>query len=200
MGRRRYDRSPSWSPDGKSILFTRSFIPPQRRDIEIFSIGTGRKGVARQITRSTGINFDPAWSPRGDEIALVSTRIRSTPQIFLMNANGSNATPLTQDALSAGEPAWSPDASRIAFVRDDDIWTMNADGTNPVRLTRSYTYTEAIHPAWSPDGTKIVFSQDVDFGRSVIYALYVIPASGGEPRPLLEGYGNYEDPDWQRLP
>jgi TolB protein len=58
-------------------------------------------------------------------------------------------------------PAWSPDGAKIAFVSQRDgnaeIYVMNADGTNPVRLTNDPGYDA--DPAWSPDGSKLAFTR-----------------------------------------
>ena len=66
-------------------------------------------------------------------------------------------------------PAWSPDGSKIAFVKTSYykqnsnwgvIWVMNADGSNKVKLTDD---TEKFNsPSWSPDGSKIVFGGPVN--------------------------------------
>ena len=98
------------------------------------------------------------------------------------------------------EPAWSPDASRIAFVREYNVWTMKADGTDLVRLTNRGGYTEARSPSYSPDGAQIVFSADTDAGRSSEYALFTISSSGGDLNLLAYAPVNSIDPDWRRLP
>jgi Tol biopolymer transport system component len=85
-----------------------------------------------------------------------------------MNADGSNPTRLTESTAAregypvwvwAGNPVWSPDGSKIAFVsnRDGrrDIYIMNADGSNVTRLTKDSIIKWS--PSWSPDGTKIAF-------------------------------------------
>ncbi|NLG50928.1 MAG: tetratricopeptide repeat protein, partial [Chloroflexi bacterium] len=68
-------------------------------------------------------------------------------------------------------PVWSPDGSRIAFVseqdRTDDIWIMNADGSEQRNLTENEWEWEK-HPTWSPDGSKIVFWSNRE-GRRQLY-------------------------------
>jgi Tol biopolymer transport system component len=64
-------------------------------------------------------------------------------------------------------PAYSPDGTRIAFVRAGDIWTMNADGSNQQQVTAS-TFDES-SPTWSPDGSMLAFGSFRDSGG--IYSL-----------------------------
>ena len=52
-----------------------------------------------------------------------------------------------------GQPAWSPDGRRIAFVRQRRVWVMDADGSNP------RVVTDGENPSWTPDGQRIVISR-----------------------------------------
>jgi hypothetical protein len=71
-----------------------------------------------------------------------------------------------------GDPAWSPDGQRIAFVSDRanpgtfDVWTMNANGSNQARVT--FELGSAANPAWSPDGTRIAYDVGDDAERDVV--------------------------------
>ena len=83
-------------------------------------------------------------------------------------------------------PAWSPDGTKIAYVSGDDedslnVYVMNADGTNPTRLTH-HNYA-AWFPVWSPDGTKIAFWA-IGSDNDLTY-VYVINADGTNLRKLL---------------
>jgi Tol biopolymer transport system component len=66
------------------------------------------------------------------------------------------------------QPSWSPDGTRIAFVRNGDIWAMAANGSNPQRVTTSKA-TES-DPTWSSDGSTIAFASTR--GTGGIYALH----------------------------
>ena len=84
-------------------------------------------------------------------------------EIYVMDADGGNQVNLTDHPSYDGQPDWSPDGAKIAFVstRDDagsQIYVMDADGKNPIRLTDGQG-TKG-HPDWSPDGRKIAFSFD----------------------------------------
>ena len=80
----------------------------------------------------------PAWSPDGRQIAFVSDRDGNW-EIYVMNADGSSQTNLTNDLPDDTGPVWSPDGRQIAFVfcRDGsyEIYVMNADGSGQTRLT-----------------------------------------------------------------
>lgn len=99
------------------------------------------------------------------------------------------------DEVSDSQPAWSPDGSRIAYVRwpgedlgSTDIWLMDADGTNRERVTRNARYD--YHPAWSPDGTMLVFERIMD--RS--HKLWVKVLGGGAPTRITNVRA--WQPDW----
>ena len=93
------------------------------------------------------------------KIAFASNRDGNL-EIYVMNADGSGATRLTNNADTANEPAWSPDGTRIAYVSrvgegNWEIYVMEVDGSNQVRLT--HNLAREAYPAWSPDGAKIAF-------------------------------------------
>jgi len=93
------------------------------------------------------------------KIAFSSTRDENA-DIYVMNADGSNQTGLTNNSTLDVEPCFSPDGTKIAFAsyRDGDfeIYVMNADGSNRTGLTNNLAYDGA--PCFSPDGTKIAFA------------------------------------------
>ena len=78
------------------------------------------------------------------------------------------------DGETDGYPQWSPDGTRVAFVRGPgsayagDIYVVNADGSGETRLTHGSDLN--LFPAWSPDGTRIVFETTRD-GNPEIYVM-----------------------------
>jgi TolB protein len=116
-------------------------------------------GVTR-LTSLTSPNVAPAWSPDGSNIAFASYR-DGNYEVYVMNADGSSQTRLTNNAASDGfygvsqselyyGITWSPDGTQLAFISRRDgnleIYRMEADGSNQTRLTT--TATSDSFPDW----------------------------------------------------
>lgn len=121
------------------------------------SIGDG----PRQLVPSTNAE-DPAWSP--DCKKLVYTQDGS---LWTVNSDGSDRRRLLRNSNDyLNSAAWSPDGSKIAYVRgytDGDrwvshIWSVKPDGSGRTQLTHGDTRRDR-WPRWSPDGSKIVFDR-----------------------------------------
>jgi Tol biopolymer transport system component len=146
---------------------------------------------------STPIPGTPTVTPppgSGGRIAFVSSRDGNS-EIYVMNADGSGQTRLTNNAASDFAPAWSPDGAKIVFVSTRDgnseIYVMNADGSGQTRLT---TVSESdAAPAWSPDGTKIAFTSYRSDNQGDIY---VMNADGSAQANLTNHSGLDVDPAW----
>ena len=117
--------------------------------------------------------------------------------LYLFDLASKKAEILTPGNFEEGSPAWSPDGTRIAFIRthgegdvdkmpNRDLFVIDARaGAQPRRLTTT-TAEELGAPAWSPDGRQIAYRLGDEI-RNYAYdqaQLMVIPAAGGEPRPL----------------
>lgn len=101
---------PSWSPDGKRLVFRRMI---GALDSEVF-VANSDGSDARNITNHPAFDGWPAWSPDGSRIAFASNR-RSSYQIFVMKPDGSDITLVANTEGRATAPVWSPDGATIYF-------------------------------------------------------------------------------------
>jgi TolB protein len=140
------DVSPSWSPDGKHIVFVSDRAG--RPDLYILQPENGR---IRRLTFEGSYNADPDWSPRGDGIAYVS-RVAGHFQVFRVRPDGTDRMQLTEGRSDHLNPSWSPDGRLIVFssglAGSSDLYLMRADGTGIKRLT--WSQHDETDPAWSP--------------------------------------------------
>jgi TolB protein len=144
-----YDSEPSFSPDGRTIIFT-------RRDANTLAFSmwvmNADGSYQRPLTRNTSAREGQArFSPDGRTIVFRSDRTAQS-QIWLMNADGSDQRRLTHDRCSDNEPFFSLDGLQVVFESDrtgtPKIWVMQADGSRQHRLTRCLgNYSE---PQWGP--------------------------------------------------
>lgn len=182
----------NYSPDGKSVALTMSFLG----NPEIFSLDRSNKTVAR-LTHSLGFDVEPAWSPDGSKLAFASSR-SGMPMVFVMDKDGSNTQRLTFAGRYNASPAWSPNGKKITFAgwldSRFDIFTMNSDGTNIERLSKNQGSNE--DPGFSPDGNFIVFSSNRTGQRNI----YVMNLDGSYVKRLTYGLGNCTAPKWSPRP
>jgi hypothetical protein len=148
----------------------------------LFTINPDATGQ-NQLT-ATGDAHDPVWSPDGMKIAL-DRSVGGNVDVWVMNADGSGLTQLTNDPAADFLPAWSPDGAQLAFVaaRDgnNEIYRMKTDGTDQVRLTNSGPADT--QPDWSPDGSRIA---------AVSGGIYTMKPDGTDQQFLTSGTG----PSW----
>ncbi|HEX2046727.1 MAG TPA: hypothetical protein VHF27_03125 [Acidimicrobiales bacterium] len=156
--------SPAWHPDGSQIVYQRN-IPG--RFFDVFKVNIDGSGVTA-LSPTQVEDALPFWSPDGTVIAFNSRRDDPTSDVHLMDSFGNNVVNITNNPGEDAWPNWSPDGSQITFhsrrhdPAGEEIYRMNADGSNVVRLTNNIQAdvqaTFDIFPAWSPDGSRIVWN------------------------------------------
>ena len=152
--------------------------------------GTGE----RQITTGASSSDPAEWSRDGTLLALVSRG-----NLFVADLDGGEVLQL---AFEGGrDPDWSPDGTRIAYGAlvegADQIFLIDPDGTDRLRLTRRGRLEGGRDPEWSPDGSLIILTT----GRYGRYDIFRVAADGsGEFRlTTFEGWGPVWSPDGSRV-
>ncbi len=202
------DSLPSWSPDGKRIVFT------SKRDGHVDAIhGFATSEIyvmdadgdnPQNLTNHPKEDWYPSWSPDGKRIAFSSERDGNI-EIYVMDADGGNPQNLTNNPLNDRDPSWSPDGKRIVFsARRDghfenelaltyEIYVMDNDGGNQQRLTENRK--NDWHPSWSPTGKRIAFTSDRK-GDFQNFEIYVMDNDGGNQQRLTENRVSDSFPSW----
>ena len=137
------------------------------------------------------------------QIAFTSIRT-GAPQIYLMNADGSNPQPVTNMPDGACQPAWSPDGVRLVFISpclkrldqypEAKLYLINADGSGMVELASEGGGD--FDPAWSPDGMRIAFTSLRDGSPQI----YVLNLGDKSITRLTEASSDFRLPDWSLEP
>jgi TolB protein len=189
---------------------------------ELFAInpnGTGRINLTNTPTKCLKSDhtvcfahdeYYPRWSPDGARVTYTRwDENRGSENIWVMNANGSEQTNLTDHSARAsfpsdGYPAWGPYSKKIAFLRQtitgEEIRTMNPDGSRQKTIFAiPYTegYIDPEPPAWSPDGKQIAFTTEPPTsGQGENWEIRTINADGSGLRKITTNSRADYQPDW----
>ncbi|MGE5278440.1 MAG: protein kinase domain-containing protein [Acidobacteriota bacterium] len=174
---------PRLSPDGKTLLVhsTRS------GEFAVWSVDLQGRYLS-QLTPGQSNEPSASWSPDGRWIAYVGAG-KEGPTLRLLPSGSVNA----QDTgVPSGTPEWSPDGRLIAVGSvqgpgEISVYSTESRKARPLTSVRS----EVDYPTWSPDGRQIAFQLQ----RGTVREIWVVPAAGGEARPLTR---DFEDshPAW----
>ena len=170
-----------------------------QRPYDLFSInpdGTDLVKLTEAQRSDLWVSLAAERSPDGSKLLFMSFHANGfSDDIVLLNPDGTVQANLTDNKWRDSAPVWSPDGGKIAFVsnRDGnhDIFVMDADGTNPVNLTRDSESNDH-GPHWSPDGSKIVYVSDRRGG----YNLHIMNPDGTGQTNLTSGLDSDQSPQW----
>jgi TolB protein len=182
---------PSWSPDGKKLLYT-TYYKSGFPDLYLMDL---EAGLRRPIASYKGTNTGGRFSPDGLRIAMAISGSGDT-EICVSDVNGKRLKRLTSNKSLESGPSWSPDGSRLVFTSDmlgkPQLFTIPAGGGKARRLpTKVSSFcTEA---TWNPrEGDLIAFTASVSGGFQI--GLY--DARLGRARILTEVRGSAVEPTW----
>jgi imidazolonepropionase-like amidohydrolase/Tol biopolymer transport system component len=134
------------------------------------------RDIPIDVTRGTWMSVDV--SPDGRTIAF-----DMLGDIYVMPVSGGEARAIASGVAWDMQPKWSPDGRHIAFTSDraggDNIWIMDADGSNPAQVSKE-TFRLLNQPEWTPDGQFIVARKHFTSARSLgAGELWMYHRSGG---------------------
>ncbi len=198
---------PTWSPDGTRLLVV-SASDCEDEFTAALVVMSADGSNPKQLVAAPALW--PDWSPDGRRIVYTGPNAAGDDTlIWISNADGTDATPLDLPGInSPSEPSWAPDGTRIAFVSptdtyahenpadwNEDVYVMNADGTNVERITTT-AGNDHWPPAWSPDGRTIIYTSD---GTEAEQGdLMAIDLDTRKVTRLTDTETNDAMPDWKR--
>ncbi len=136
-----------------------------------------------QITTFNSVTIFPDWSPDGKKIAYVSYKNNNWPDCYIQNLSNGEIHTLARFKGTNTTPRWFPDNQHLAISLsaegNSEIYKIQEDGKNPVRLTHHSAIEQA--PDVSPDGDTLVFTSDRTGDRPQIYTMDL---EGGNERRI----------------
>jgi Tol biopolymer transport system component len=147
------DQAPAVSPDGSKIAFASDRANSGSDELlDVYTMNADGSDVTR-LTFDGAYRYPlssrskaPAWSPDGTRIAFESTR-NGNPEIWVMNADGSDPVNVSDAAGVDTEPAWSPDGSQITFTSNRageyDLWAVDAPAASEATASFAATFAPA---------------------------------------------------------
>ncbi len=160
-------KDPSFSPDGRKIVFLRKDSEQGDYSIYIRDLVSGNE---TELLENLYYPSLPSFSPDGNKILFYLAHFK----IYQMNIDGSNLTFLE----NGNTPSFSPDGSKIILTRYGYVYVMDADGNNLHKLTNSSKMDS--YPAYSPDGQKIIFNRK--------WFIYIMDQDGSNLILITQGY------------
>jgi Tol biopolymer transport system component len=188
------DRSPTWSPDGLRLAFTRFFCCDSSPHDGVYVIGADRHGFRRVISgRASAVD----WSPDGRSLAVAD---QLSAAVSIVDVDTGLRTPLQVTGLRepASDVAWSPDGRQLALATQAGLLVVPAGGGQPRRVGTARLVATV---AWSPDGRRLAFSApSVHSPRTVqgqLTDVFVVGADGHGLRRVVANPGWDTAPDWR---
>jgi TolB protein len=158
--------------------------------------GSDVRQLTHTSSRHNSVNAD--WSPDGRWIAFDSDRTGPV-EIFIMRSDGRDVRQVTHLSLSAGDPSWSPDGTRLVFDHFSNggfanIYSIRPDGSDLKELTHFTTQTNAFEPEYSPNGAWIAFQQSPTGNPPS--AIYVMRSNGNDLHRVTPLRMDADHPEW----
>lgn len=182
------DTEPSFSPDGRAIIFSRGG--------DLYTVRADGSGL-RRLTAGVELDSAPEVSPNGRVVVFERRAGADLPaDLYTVGANGGAAKALAATADDEHEASFSPDGHAIVYVRStaepgagtaDDLYSVRPSGAARARLTR--TAVDEFDPRYFAGG--IVYSRGESGAEASAYAdVYTMRRNGRKAKALVAGSGS----------
>lgn len=151
-----YYFNPSWSPDGKQIVFEST----KEGKSAIYIIRVGDSNLLK-LTNGAADDAQPRWSKNGRQIVFISNRDGHS-HVYIMNADGSGQRRITNGPDQDFIPELSPKGNQVVFVSNSITYLIHTDGTGKTKLPDG-----GEDPRWSPNGKNILFTKTDSISKAV---------------------------------
>jgi Tol biopolymer transport system component len=159
------DNNPAFSKDKKKIAFHRITKPEDFSTYEIYMMDL-ETGQERRLTNNNYLDGHPDWSPDGKKVVFARI-ISDAADLYVIDLASGEETRLTNTPYEENDPEWSPDGTKIAFKSTartnqtgrEEIYVMDADGSNIRRLTETTGWESDHDPSWSSDSKYVYFER-----------------------------------------
>lgn len=173
--------NPVLSPDGKSIVYQRSFFDPmkdvRRSNLWLLDVASGQ---TRPLTSGARRDGDPVWSPDGKRVAYVASD-GERPQIFVQWLDSPTPARVTQLTAAPRGLSWSPDGRQIAFLMH-----VPAESKPMAKMPAAPKGAEWAKPATVIEEALYRFD-GAGYVEPGYTHLFVVPAEGGPARQVTQG-------------
>ena len=190
-----------WGSTGR--VFISKYVNRSNTDIyeyyldgeKIYGMPTPKLRESDRITKNSAIETEPALSPNGRYLALISDRTGS-PQVYVRDMQRKKLTRITEKGNYNVSPSWSPDGKFIAYASKrsgvSSIYRIDPKTKEENRVTPKNMNAES--PTWSPDGSMIAFSGKKGGDWKIYYSL----SSGGQAVRLTNSKAGIQEtmPSW----
>lgn len=205
-----YDYQPDWSPDGKSVVFSR-----QKDNALNLMLLELESRVVKPLTLGSAVNLEPRWSPEGDKIVYVSTKRNGFFDVFVATVKDGHLVeeiPLVSGNVTqayryyysqedhAINPSWSPDGATVYYVSNPevewgsgDIWSVSLENPQERRKVIVEETTWAAKPEVASDGKRLLYSS---YRGRQWHQLWLTTTSGKYPLPLTFGDFDIKHARW----
>lgn len=185
-----------WSPDGERIAFHSN----ADGDFDVYLVAADG-GTPTNLTQEGNFDErDPAFDPNDNQRLIIASDQATPGELEIWSLPLGSGVPhqLTDDVNSSFMPAVSPDGQMIAFIstrgNDQDLYVMNADGTNERLVSLNDQDWDEFSPAWSSDGIWIMVSTNRE--NDDVLQLWTVRPDGSQWTKITSGAGPSQDGEW----